>query len=120
MKRRTSGVLLPLSSVYGEYAVGVMGKEAREFIDKIKDMGFSYWQVLPIGNTDSANSPYCSCSAFAGNLIYIDPRLLKEEYGLSDEDIRDNIYSGSCYTADYQYAGDKRLSALKKAFVLSM
>ncbi len=117
MKRRTSGVLLPLSSVYGEYAVGVMGKEAREFIDKIKDMGFSYWQVLPIGNTDSANSPYCSCSAFAGNLIYIDPRQLKDEYGLSDEDIKDNLYSGSCYTADYQYAGEKRLSALKKAFV---
>lgn len=117
MKRRMSGVLLPLSSVYGKYAVGVMGEEAHEFIDKIKDMGFSYWQVLPVGNTDEANSPYCSCSAFAGNYIYIDPRLLKEKYGISDTEIEDNIYSGSCYTADYDYAKDKRLAILKKAFL---
>lgn len=116
MNKRKSGVLLPLSSLYGDYAVGVMGEEARHFIDEIKNMGFSYWQVLPIGNTDTANSPYCSCSAFAGNYIYIDPKQLKEKYNLSDSLFHENIYTGSCYTADYDFAKEKRLALLEKAF----
>ena len=114
--RRSSGVLLPLSSVNGNYAVGVMGKEAEEFILKLRRMGFSYWQVLPLGTTDEMNSPYCSCSAFAGNYIYIDPEKLLETGLVTRDEVNENLYGGSVYTADYSYAREKRLLLLKKAF----
>lgn len=110
-----SGVLMPLSCVNGDFAVGVMGKEAREFLLKMKRMGFSCWQVLPIGMTDEMNSPYCSCSAFAGNPVYIDPRELPDGL-LTKDEIDESIYSGSCYTADYSFAFEKRMKALRLAF----
>ena len=45
---RASGVLMHLTSIPSRYGVGVMGDETKRFIDKIKEMGFSYWQVLPL------------------------------------------------------------------------
>lgn len=110
-----SGALMPLSCINGGFAVGVMGEEARQFLRKLKKMGFSCWQVLPIGMTDEMNSPYCSCSAFAGNPVYIDPRELPEGL-LSDDEINENLYGGSCYTADYSYAREKRMKSLRLAF----
>lgn len=114
-EKRMSGVLMPLSCINGDFGVGVMGSETFEFISKIKRMGFSCWQVLPIGMTDQMNSPYCSCSAFAGNPVYIDPRLLPKGL-LTDEEISENIYHGSCYTADYDFAFEKRMQTLRLAF----
>lgn len=114
--KRSGGVLLPLSSLNGDYAVGVMGEEAREFILKLRRMGFSCWQVLPLGTTDQMNSPYCSCSAFAGNYIYIDPRELMKAGLITEAEAKENLYGGSPYTADYSFANEKRLALLKKAF----
>ena len=114
-KRRKSGVLMPLSCINGDFGVGVMGREAFEFAGKIKRMGFSCWQILPIGMTDQMNSPYCSCSTFAGNPVYIDPRSLPEGL-LSSDEIEENIYHGSCYTADYGFALEKRMMSLRLAF----
>ncbi len=114
-KKRKSGVLMPLSCINGNFGVGVMGKEAFDFIDKLKRMGFSCWQVLPVGMTDQMNSPYCSCSAFAGNPVYIDLREFPKDL-LTDEDVNGNIYHGSCYTADYKFALEKRMNSLRKAF----
>ncbi len=113
---RKSGVLLPLSSVNGNFGVGVMGDEARSFIMKLKRMGFGCWQVLPTGTADDMNSPYCSQSVFAGNYIYIDPEALLKKGLVSREQVEDNIYHGSCYTSNYLYAQEKRLSLLRAAF----
>ncbi len=114
-KKRKSGVLMPLSCINGDFGVGVMGEEAFEFVDKLKRMGFSCWQVLPVGMTDQMNSPYCSCSAFAGNPIYIDPRSLPN--GLVEkEETDENLYTGSCYTAAYDFALEKRTQLLRAAF----
>ena len=41
-----------------EYGVGVFDENVIHFIDKIADMGFTYWQVLPFNPLDGANSPY--------------------------------------------------------------
>ena len=114
-KKRISGVLMPLSCINGDFGVGVMGREAVAFLEKLKRMGFSCWQVLPIGMTDQMNSPYCSCSAFAGNPVYIDPRELPKGL-LTETEIADNAYHGSCYTADYAYALEKRMKSLRIAF----
>jgi len=116
LKVRKSGVLLPLSCVNGDFAVGVMGEEAETFIDKIASAGFSYWQVLPLGMTDEKNSPYCSVSAFAGNFVYIDPRGLLKKGLATNSEVSENIYFGSPYTASWSFAFEKRLGLLKKAF----
>ena len=71
LKKRGAGVLLHISSMPSDYGVGVFDENVIHFIDKIADMGFTYWQVLPFNPIDGANSPYCSPSAFAGNYIFI-------------------------------------------------
>ena len=117
LDKRGAGVLMHISSIPSSYAVGVFGDETKHFIDKIADMGFTYWQVLPFNPIDSANSPYCSESAFAGDYIYIDPEKLYSMGLISKEDLESNIYSGTPYTADYEFAKKQRLETLKTAFL---
>lgn len=117
LKQRGAGVLMHISSIPSPYAVGVFDDEIKHFIDRISDMGFTYWQVLPFNPIDSANSPYCSPSAFAGNYIYIDPKKLCDMGLITKEDVKENEYDGSPYTASYEYALEKRLKTLKKAFL---
>ncbi|BCM94167.1 4-alpha-glucanotransferase [Abditibacteriota bacterium] len=71
---RSSGVLLHITSLPGRYGIGDLGQEAREFVDNLSAAGQSYWQVLPIGPTGFADSPYQCLSSFAGNpnLIALD------------------------------------------------
>lgn len=116
LKQRGAGVLLHISSIPSEYGVGVFDENAKHFVDRIADMGFTYWQVLPFNPIDSANSPYCSPSAFAGNYIYINPQGLKDMGLVTNDEISANRYGGSPYTAEYEYASEKRLALLKAAF----
>ena len=117
LKKRGAGVLLHISSMPSDYGVGVFDENVIHFIDKIADMGFTYWQVLPFNPIDGANSPYCSPSAFAGNYIFINPKGLYDMRLICEEDYKSNIYDGTPYTADYEFAGKKRLELLKKAFL---
>ncbi len=116
LRKRGAGVLMHVSTIPSRYGVGVFDKNCINFIDKIKEMDFGYWQVLPFNPVDDANSPYCSSSAFAGNYMFIDPVQLMDDGLVSKEDVEDNVYHGSPYTADYEFAGTKRLELLKKAF----
>lgn len=113
---RTGGVLLHLSSLNGPFGVGVMGKEAYAFADKLQRTGFRLWQMLPLCPVDHTGSPYCSVSAFAGNISFIDPRLLKEDGLVTEEEVKENEFFGSPYIADQRFAHEKRLALLKKAF----
>lgn len=72
--RRRSGVLLHISSLPGPFSRGVLGEEARSFIDIIADAGFSVWQFLPLGPTHGHGSPYESLSSSAGNPEFLDLR----------------------------------------------
>ena len=117
LKKRGAGVLLHISSMPSPYGVGVLDENAKHFIDRIADMGFTYLQVLPFNPTDSANSPYCSPSAFAANYIYINPQGLRDMGLITEEDVNQNIYDGTPYTAAYEFALKKRLATLKKAFL---
>ena len=45
--KRTTGILMHISSLPGEYSIGSFGKEAKEFVDFLANGGFSYWQTLP-------------------------------------------------------------------------
>lgn len=117
LNKRGAGVLLHISSLPSPYGIGVFDENARDFIDKIAQMDFKYWQVLPFNPTDETYSPYCSPSAFAGNFLFIDPKGLMEMGLVSHLDIEENVYDGSPYSAAFSFAYDKRLALLKKAFL---
>ena len=69
---RESGILMPVSSLPGPYGIGCFGKEAFKFVDFLAQAGQKIWQILPLSPTGYGDSPYQSCSAFAGNPYFID------------------------------------------------
>lgn len=116
MKERCAGVLMNVSSLPGPYGVGCFGDEALEWVDTLCDMGFSQWQVLPLGPLDSAGSPYAGNSAFAGNELYIDPRELRKRGLITEAEERAARYGGSPFTADYPFARRTREELLRRAY----
>ena len=115
-KKRQGGVLMHITSLPGKYAVGTMGEEARKFACSLREMGFSLWQTLPLNPVDMSGSPYCSSSAFAGNISLIDPELLYESGMITQSELKENEYDGSVYTSNHSFAYKKRLGTLRKAF----
>lgn len=67
---RRAGVLLHPTALRGQY--GILGANARQFVDFLAKSGLSVWQTLPVGPTHSDLSPYQSLSAHAGNPEFID------------------------------------------------
>lgn len=76
-----------ISSLYGDYSSGSFGKEAKEFIDFLRECGFSYWQVLPFCLVDECNSPYKSYSAFGGNPYFVDLNELNKKGLITNEEL---------------------------------
>ena len=76
---RESGILMPVSSLPGPYGIGCFGKKAEKFVDFLAAAGQKIWQILPLSPTGYGDSPYQSCSAFAGNPYFIDLDALKAE-----------------------------------------
>ena len=113
---RTAGVLCNISSLPGPYGIGVFGQEAKDFLDMLGEMRFRWWQVLPFSPLDSMNSPYTSPSAFAGNILYIDPRDLLRRGLITEQEEASNRWDGTPYTAAYDFAKERRLSLLRTAF----
>lgn len=88
LKDRSAGVLLHPTSLHGNQGIGVLGDEARQFLDFLRQAEFTYWQVLPLGATGYGDSPYSSFSAFAGNPYLIDLVPLLENGLLRAEDVQ--------------------------------
>ncbi len=76
---RASGILMHITSLPSPHGVGTMGKESFSFIDFLKKAGQKYWQLLPLTPTGYGDSPYQSCSTYAGNHYLIDLDLLVEQ-----------------------------------------
>lgn len=68
---RKAGILLHPTSLPGPYGMGEIGPQARKWISTLRDAGQTYWQVLPLGPTGYADSPYQALSTFAGNPMLI-------------------------------------------------
>ena len=104
-----------ISSLPSPYGIGTFGKEAYKFVDFLKESGQKCWQILPICPTSFGDSPYQSCSSYAGNPYFIDLDFLEEE-GLLEKDEYSNIFwGGDTNTVDYGNLYDKRYVVLKKA-----
>ena len=69
---RQAGVCMHLTSLPGPYGIGEIGRHARTFIDRLRDMKLTVWQFLPTGPTAYGDSPYQPLSTFAGNEMLID------------------------------------------------
>src|SRR5580692_5322961 len=76
---RHSGILLHLTSLPSRYGVGDMGPAAFQWIDRLRDAGQAWWQVLPLGATGYGNSPYQPLSSFAGNSLLMSPDALVDD-----------------------------------------
>src|SRR5437660_1833170 len=76
---RASGVLLHVTSLPSPYGVGDVGTAALAWIDRLREAGQSWWQILPLGPTGYGDSPYQSFSAFAGNINLLSPELLRRD-----------------------------------------
>lgn len=85
LNKRGCGVLLHPTSLPGPGGIGVMGADARRFIDLLYDMGMSYWQVLPLTPPACGNSPYSAFTAFGGNPLLIDLERIAGEGDLSPD-----------------------------------
>ena len=111
---RASGVLLHISSLFGDFSVGSFGEEAKAFVDFLCECGFSYWQVLPFCMIDESNSPYKSYSAFGGNPYFIDlPTLFKK--GLLTKEELDSAKQKTPYLCEYERLSKERLPLLRIA-----
>ncbi len=113
---RTSGVLMPISSLPSPYGIGTMGKAARKFVDFLKKGGQKYWQILPICPTSYGDSPYQSFSSFAGNPYFIDLETLCKEKLLTKKECESYDWGGSEQYIDYGTMYMSRYSLLRKAY----
>ena len=72
LTRRSSGVLLHLTSLPGRHGSGDLGAAARHFVDWLALAGQTLWQILPLTPPGAGQSPYQSPSAFAGSPWLVD------------------------------------------------
>ena len=113
---RESGILMHITSLPGSHGIGTMGKESFRFVDFLKASGQSLWQILPLTPTGYGDSPYQSCSAFAGNHYLIDLELLVEEGLLQQQDLEGIQWSFQDDKVDFGLQYNNRLKVLRLAY----
>ncbi len=86
LPRRWAGVLLHPTSLPGPGATGTLGIQAHRFVDRIADLGFRAWQVLPLCPPGAGHSPYASWSSMMGAPELIDLPMLADAGLLSDSE----------------------------------
>jgi 4-alpha-glucanotransferase len=115
MKNRKSGILLPIFSLPGKYGIGSFGQSAYDFIDFLQEAGQTYWQILPLGPTGYGDSPYSSCSSYAGNPYFIAIEKLVED-GLLTQAEAAAAERGYIDYVDYGPLYETRFPLLRNAF----
>jgi 4-alpha-glucanotransferase len=112
--RRSSGILLHVTSLPGGFGIGDLGRAAYEFADFLAQAGQRIWQVLPLGPTGYGDSPYQLFSAFAGNPLLVDLEALREQGLLSGADVA-NVEPLPDDFVDYGRVIQVKQSLLRKA-----
>ncbi|MDO4744482.1 MAG: 4-alpha-glucanotransferase [Clostridia bacterium] len=112
--KRASGVLMHITSLWGDYSCGSFGKSAKEFIDFLSSCGFSFWQVLPFCPADDYNSPYKSYSTFAGNPFFVDLESLADRGLLTNAEL-EVAKQQTPYTCEFDRLNNERFDLLLAA-----
>ena len=113
---RLSGILLHPTSLPSKYGIGDLGKAAYDFVDFLEKAGQHLWQVLPLTPTGLGNSPYSSCSVFAGQPLLISPDHLKELGLLKDWELETCPAVEDEERVDYEAVTEWKELILKMAF----
>ena len=113
---RASGILMHITSLPGPYGVGTMGKEAFRFVDFLKAAGQKYWQILPLTPTGYGDSPYQSCSTYAGNPYLIDLDRLVEDGLLEKAEVEAVTWNDREDKADFGLLYNNREKVLRLAY----
>ena len=113
---RESGILMHITSLPSPYGIGTMGKEAYRFVDFLKKSGQVYWQILPVTPTGYGDSPYQSCSTYAGNHYLIDLDLLVEDGLLKKSELTKINWSDTPDRVNFGHLYNHRLDVLRLAY----
>lgn len=116
MATRTTGILLPISSLPSKYGIGCFSKSAYDFVDWLKEAGQCYWQILPLVPTSYGDSPYQSFSTYAGNPYFISLEALVEEGVLTKEECDEVDFGDDATSVDYEKMYLGRYQLLRKAY----
>lgn len=111
---RASGVLMHVSSLWGGYSEGSLGRAAREWVDFLAEGGFRVWQVLPFCLPDDCNSPYKSTGAFSLNPNFIDLPTLAEQ-GLLTKAELEAARERTPYACEFDRLRRERFALLRRA-----
>ncbi|WP_308622926.1 4-alpha-glucanotransferase [uncultured Enorma sp.] len=112
---RSAGILMPVTALPSPWGVGTLGAEARSFIDFLVASGQSIWQLLPICPTSYGDSPYQSCSSFAGNPYLIDLDDLCDEGLLEPDEYQTIAWGSDPACVDYGLLYEQRFGVLRHA-----
>ncbi len=116
MYKRSSGILMHISSLPNPYGIGTLGKESYNFVKFLKKSGQSYWQILPLGPTGYGDSPYQSLSTFAGNILLIDLKSLKKDGLLRKKDFKKRDFGKNKQKVDFDKVRKEKTELLRIAF----
>lgn len=86
--KRSSGILLHITSLPSSFGIGDIGPAALRFIDWLEQAGQSWWQILPLGLPAQYNSPYLAQSSWAGSPLFVSLDLLARAGDLTPAEIR--------------------------------
>lgn len=115
LNKRSCGILLHPTSLPGPYGIGTLGHAAFSFIEFLARARQRYWQILPLGPTGYADSPYQCFSAHAGNPNLIDLDLLVKDRLLQPGDLA-SFPRTTPDRIDYETVQTARLPLLRKAW----
>ncbi len=105
-----------ITSLPSKYGIGGFGKEAYDFIDFIKECGFSYWEILPLEDVGFNNSPFQVITAYGLNPLLIDIESLIEENLVHPRDLSGLDFGDNPRKVDFAKVTNAKLFVLKKAF----
>ncbi len=91
---RSSGLLLHPTSLPGPYGIGDLGPAAHAWVQTLARCHQTWWQILPLGQTGYAESPYSTVSAFAGSIYLLSPDLLFADGLIGRADLTEHVASG--------------------------
>ena len=113
---RESGILMHITSLPGPYGIGTMGEQAYAFVDFLKSAGQKCWQILPLNPTGYGDSPYQSCSTYAGNHYLIDLDMLVKNGLLEQQELEGIEWFRRDDKVDFGLQYNNRLKVLRLAY----
>ena len=114
--KRSSGILLHITSLPSRYGVGSLGEEAYRFVDFLKSAGQSYWQILPVNPSGYGNSPYQAFSTYAGNPYLIDLDCLIRDGLLDADEVNRVCWGERADEVDFNRLYTARMELLRSAY----